>query len=111
MVANEGKSSGKDEWILDLGCSYHMCPNRDYFYSYQLVTGEIVLMGKNVAFKTVGMGIIWIKTYDEVVKTLIDIRDVSDLKKILISLGVLDSNECKIIIEPMRSRFVVVPLL
>jgi len=20
-----------DEWILDLGCSYHMCPNNEWF--------------------------------------------------------------------------------
>ena len=36
-----------DEWIMDIGCSYHMCPNQDWFSSYESIDGGIVLMGNN----------------------------------------------------------------
>ncbi|KAL6321549.1 hypothetical protein AAG906_021744 [Vitis piasezkii] len=32
-------TNSSDEWILDLGCSYHMSPNRDWFSTYQPING------------------------------------------------------------------------
>jgi len=37
-----------DAWIIDSRCSYHMCPNRDWFTTYQPIEGGVVLMGNNV---------------------------------------------------------------
>ncbi|KAJ8633371.1 hypothetical protein MRB53_026707 [Persea americana] len=85
----------KDEWILDSDCSYHMCPNMDWFTTYREINGGSVLMGNNVACKTVGTRTIKIKMYDEIVRTLAEVRYVPDLKKNLISLGALDSDGCK----------------
>lgn len=53
-------SSG-DNWILDSGCSYHMCPNKDWFATYQSIDGGEVLKGNNVDCKVVGIGSIQIK--------------------------------------------------
>ncbi|KAL6322910.1 hypothetical protein AAG906_021815 [Vitis piasezkii] len=39
-VTNSG-----DEWILDLGCSYHMSPNRDWFSTYQPIDGTLDFNG------------------------------------------------------------------
>ena len=47
-----------DEWILDLGCSYHMSPNRNWFNTYQPIDSGKVLMGNNIACKVVGIGTI-----------------------------------------------------
>lgn len=52
-------------------------------------------MGNNVSCQTVGMGDIRINMYDNIVRTLTSVRHVPDLKKILISLGVLDSDGYK----------------
>ncbi len=41
-----------EEWILDLGCSFHMCPNRSWFTTYKEVNDGTVLMGNNMAYKT-----------------------------------------------------------
>ena len=49
-----------------------------------------MFMGNNVSCQTVGMGDIRIKMYDNTVRTLTSVRHVPDLKKKLISLGVLD---------------------
>ncbi|KAI4352308.1 hypothetical protein L6164_006572 [Bauhinia variegata] len=24
-----------DQWVIDSGCSYHMCPNKEWFESYE----------------------------------------------------------------------------
>lgn len=94
-VTLEDEISGK--WILDSGCSYHMCPNRKWFTDYRSINGGIVLMGNNHACKTVGLGSIKIKMHDGVVRTLLDVRHVPDLRKNLISIGALDSGGCKIV--------------
>lgn len=52
-------------------------------------------MGNNATCKIVGKGTIQIKMHDNVVRTLIDILYVSDLKKQLTSLETLHDNGCK----------------
>ena len=84
-----------DAWIIDSGYSYQMCPNRDWFTTYQPIEGGVVLMGNNISCKVVGIGSIRIKMHDGVVRTLTNVRHILDLKKNLISLGTLDSQGCK----------------
>ncbi|KAK2974639.1 hypothetical protein RJ640_020521 [Escallonia rubra] len=86
--------SSNGGWILDTGCSYHMCPNRDLFATYRSFDGGKVLMGNNVACKVVGIGSIQIRMHDGIVRTLTDVKHVSELRKYLISLGTLDSKCC-----------------
>lgn len=85
-----------DGWILDSGCSYHMCPNREWFEDYKSNTGGEILMGNNATCKVVGIGSVHIKMWDGVVRTLSEVRHVPALKKNLISLGALDSKGCVI---------------
>ncbi|GJY33991.1 retrovirus-related pol polyprotein from transposon TNT 1-94 [Tanacetum coccineum] len=82
-------------WIMDSTCSFHMSPNRDWFVTYEEFDGGHVFMGNDSPCKVVGIGTIRIKMHDGVVKTLTDVRHVPDLKKNLISLGVLDSKGFK----------------
>ena len=56
-------------------------------------------MGNNHACKAIGIGSIQIKMYDEVVRTLTDVRHIPTLKRDLLSLGALDSNDCKFVGE------------
>ena len=88
-------SQGVDSWLLDSGASHHMCPHRNWFTSYENVNSSSVFMGNNMSCQTVGMGDIRIKMYDNTVRTLTSVRHVPDLKKKLISLGVLDSDGYK----------------
>ena len=78
----------------DSGCSYHMCPHKEWFTTYEAVNGGTVLMGNNMPCKTVGCGTIQLKMHDGIVRTLSDVRHVPELKKNLISLGALDSIGC-----------------
>ena len=52
-------------------------------------------MGNDTVSKTVGVGSIDMKMFDEHVQTLKDVRNVPDLRKNLLSLGTLKAQRCK----------------
>ena len=68
-----------------------MCPSRDAFSTYESLNSGSVLLGNNVECKAIGKGSIQIKVHDGKVQTLTDVHHILELKKSLISLGVLDS--------------------
>lgn len=88
-----------NRWILDSGCSYHMCPNRQWFSSFEEIEGGVVLMGNDNACRTRGIGSLRLKMHDGTIRQLKEVRYVPDLKKNLISLGALESNGYKITME------------
>ena len=49
-----------------------------------------MLMGNNHPCKIVGVGLVKIKTYDGIVRTLVGDRHISDMSKNLISLSTLE---------------------
>lgn len=67
-----------------------MYPNRDWFSTYETTFKGVVLMGDNASCKIVGIGNVGIKIFDEVVRTLGDMRHVPNLKRNLITLSTLD---------------------
>ncbi|KAK3030465.1 hypothetical protein RJ639_039150 [Escallonia herrerae] len=87
-------SSSDEGWILNTSFSYHMCPNRDWFVIYRSFDGGKVLMENDVACKMVVIDSIQIRMHYGIVRNLIDVRYVPELRKNLISLGTLDSNGC-----------------
>ena len=67
-----------------------MTPHRNWFETYRLVNCGSVRIGNDATCTIIGMGTIKIKMSDGVVRTLEEIRHISDMKKNLISLGTLD---------------------
>ena len=49
LVAAERHPTG--EWILDSGYSFHMCPNKSFFKTFENVNGGKVLLWNNLACK------------------------------------------------------------
>lgn len=84
-------TSNPDEWILDSGCTYHMCPIREWFFEFQELDGGVVYMGNDNPCKTIGIGSIKLRNHDGSTRILRDVRYVPKLKKNLISLGALES--------------------
>ena len=97
LVAAERHPTG--EWILDYGCSFHMCPNKSFFKTFENVNGGKVLLGNNMACKVAGIGTISLKMFDNVTRDLHHVRYVPELKRNLISLGVVDQLGCTIMVE------------
>ena len=54
-------------------------------------------MGNNNACIVVGIGTIKIKMHDEIIRELINVRHVPELKRNLVSLGILDESKLTII--------------
>ena len=84
-------STHPDEWILDSGCTYHMCPIREWFFEFKEVDGGVVYMGNDHPCKTVRIGSIKLRNHNGTTRILRDVRYVPKLKKNLISLGALES--------------------
>lgn len=78
-------------WVLDSGCSYHMCPRKEYFETLALKEGGVVRLGNNKACKVQGMGTVRLKMFDGREFLLKDVRFVPELKRNLISLSMFDS--------------------
>lgn len=83
-----------EEWILESGCSFHMTPNLEWFSSYKEIDGGKVLVGNNMACNVIGIGTVKLKMQDGSVKLLLDVRHVPELKRNLLSLGILDQSGC-----------------
>ena len=90
LVAYAGCAQTSDQWILDTACTYHMCPNRDWFATYEAVQGGTVLMGDDTPCEVAGIGTVQIKMFDGCIRTLSDVRHIPNLKRSLISLCTLD---------------------
>jgi hypothetical protein len=77
--------------LLDSGSSSHMCLHRNWFSTYQSIDDGVVFMGNYFSCKIVGVGRVQIKIHDGFERTLTNVRQFPELRKNLISLGVLDS--------------------
>jgi len=95
LTAELGKDKYSDSWLLDSGCTYHMCPKREWFSTFKPYDEGTVLMGNDAVCKTVGIDNIRMRMFDEHVRTLINVRHVQDLKKNLLSLGDLEARGYK----------------
>lgn len=73
-----------DEWIFDSTCTFHMSPNKEWFLNFQE-------LDDGVECNILGIGSIHLKNQDGSTKVLTNIRYVLDVKKNLISLGLLES--------------------
>lgn len=66
--------------------------NRSWFESFQQENGGRVIFGNNKSCHVQGIGTIRIRIQDSMEIVLCGVRHVSDLKRNLISLGVLDNS-------------------
>ena len=74
-------NSWKDEWILDTGTTYHACPNRGWFSSFEKLEGCSVVMGNYHPCSVEGVGTIRIRMFDGMERELKGVRYVPQLKR------------------------------
>jgi len=99
LTAESGGGKISERWLLDSGCTYHMCPRREWFNTYKTVEGGSVRMGNDSVCQIVGVGNVRMMMYDRQERTLSNIRHVLDLTKNLLSLRALEVQGCKFIGE------------
>ncbi|MBA0728913.1 hypothetical protein Golax_023225 [Gossypium laxum] len=79
LVTMSERFKSMSEWILDSWWSFHIFPNRDWFSTYSLVESGVVRMRNGSHSKIIDFGIVSIKMYDGIIKTLLDVRHVPGL--------------------------------
>ncbi|GAB2275344.1 hypothetical protein Dimus_039125 [Dionaea muscipula] len=79
---------------MDSGCSFHMSPNKDWFLDYKEINDGPVYMGNNNMCRVYGIGNIPLKLTNGSTILLTKVRHVPDLRRNLISLGILDDAGC-----------------
>ncbi|KAG8362995.1 hypothetical protein BUALT_BualtUnG0016000 [Buddleja alternifolia] len=89
-VLTVSNNNSENEWILDSGCTFHMTPNRGWFDEFTKLEGGSVLLGNNKSCKVQGIGSVRIKMFNGIEKVLKQVRYIPELKRNLISLGMLD---------------------
>ena len=93
------------EWILDSGATYHICPRRDWFSSFQeLERGDFVLMGNDHKCSIGGIGTVRIRMSDGVIRELVGVRFVPQLRKNIISLGALEAAGYRVTLADARLK-------
>ena len=62
--------SDKFEWLLDTGATYHVCPNRNWFSSFEKLDGYgcFVIMGDDRQCNMTGIGTVHIKMFNGMVR-------------------------------------------
>lgn len=68
-----------------------MTPIKGWFCTYREWDGGIVYMGNNHSCRVIGIGSVSLKLKDGLIKLLRNVRHVPNLKRNLISLGMIDS--------------------
>ena len=76
-----------------------MCLNKNQFLNYEAYDRGVVVMGNDAICKVVRKGIIRLKMLDGIIKELVNVRHAPDLKRNLISLGMLDKMGCLVKLE------------
>ncbi|KAG1368365.1 hypothetical protein COCNU_14G008330 [Cocos nucifera] len=89
LVVSDGYKNNTDIWTLDLACSYHYTPNQSCFAIYAKIEGSVIL-GDDHSCKVAGIGTIRVGMFDGMVRTLTNVKHISELKKNLVSLGYLE---------------------
>ena len=80
-----------EQCVLDSGCSYHICPHRDWFMTHEKKYGGNILMGNDASCMSISIGSVQINMHDSVFRTLTEVHHIPELKKNLFSMGVIAS--------------------
>lgn len=74
-------SMGTDYWTMDSACSYHYTFHREWFTSFEAVSGDSVSLGDNSNCKVEGVGTVMLKTPNGSKLSLSNVKLVPSLKK------------------------------
>nr|GEW16865.1 retrovirus-related Pol polyprotein from transposon TNT 1-94 [Tanacetum cinerariifolium] len=78
------------EWIMESGGSFHMTARMDFLFDFKEFNGGTALLGDNRACTIRGTGKVRVKMKDGSSFMLKNMRYIPELKRNLISLGILD---------------------
>jgi len=90
-----GCHSDASEWVLESSSSYHICPRRELFASFEELDGGLMSMGDGNTCQLVGKGTVRIRMYDETLRELKEVRYIPTMTKNIISVGALEAEDLR----------------
>ncbi|VFQ63901.1 unnamed protein product [Cuscuta campestris] len=91
MVANGYDEASGNDWVLDSACVSHICSRKEHFETLQEGMTKILRLADNSTVAVMGVGVVKMKMFNGVVRTLGNVAYVPKLRRNLISLSQLDS--------------------
>ncbi|GLJ29753.1 hypothetical protein SUGI_0587340 [Cryptomeria japonica] len=89
FIAALATHAGNDAWLIDLGASFHMTSNRDWFLEYEGFNGGKVYLGDDSALEIFGRGKVRIRFSDGRIKRINGVLHIPRLKRNLLSVSKL----------------------
>ena len=86
----QGVNTIEESWIMDSGCTFHICSHKSWFQNLEISQGSVIL-GNDQTCEVKGVGSIKLKVMDGSIKVLTEVRYIPQIKRNLISLGLLES--------------------
>jgi len=83
------------EWIMDTGSTYHICPKRELFASFEQLDGGLMSMRDRHTCRLVGKGTVRIRIYDRTLRELKEVRYITSMTKNIISVRALEAGPQK----------------
>lgn len=103
----------EDSWILDSGCTHHVCRRRDWFTNFRKIDFETINTAADpskqngATLRAKGMGDIFLKSYTANVEKVIALRDVyyvPNIRKNLISVSQVEKKGKELLISDGRAK-------
>lgn len=98
----------EDSWILDSGCTHHVCKQRDWFTNFRKIDSEVINTAADpskqngATLRAKGMGDIFLKTYVANVEKGIVLRNVyyvPNIRKNLMSVSQIERKGKELLIK------------
>ncbi|KAM7494450.1 hypothetical protein LguiB_029059 [Lonicera macranthoides] len=99
LTISKCNSLSQSDWILDSGSSNHICFKKKYFDSFKEHVNSSLTLSNGNKCTVMGVGIVKIKMFDGVERTLGGVAYVPKLRKNIISISQLDSKGCQVLVE------------
>ncbi|KAH6771300.1 hypothetical protein C2S52_016103 [Perilla frutescens var. hirtella] len=91
-VNSVSDSMSEFEWLLYSGCTYHITPFKNLFYTFKQVENDFVYMANEKKCKVVGIGDVCLKIENGFAITLRNVRYVPDLCYKFLSRAALEES-------------------
>ena len=90
LVVSDGHRQNIDVWTLNSACLHHYTSSWSWFAPYTRMDEGSVKLGDDHPCRVASIGSIQLRMFDGMVRTLINVKHIPDLKKNLVSLGYLE---------------------
>ena len=81
------------------GTTYHIYLRRKWFSNLEKLDSGVVIMGMMLHVRCLGYTSVRFKMFDGVIRDLTDVRYIPQMKKNIISAGVVESKSLKVALE------------